>query len=300
MTIILFIIILFFNIFIFHNYCANLFTLLVVASQSTMLLWFVINFIIFIIKRKIEILNVKKITRDDWEKFNYYRDILKSYSIGELGYLYLENKDTQLLIAAELENLKRKKLIDLKQDEIIILNNEGCYPSEKYIIDHYRFINDKEFYERYLDCIKDSLKEKGCLTNYEYKRDSKIIIIFALFIMTFFLGWYLFISTNTESLFIVGFEAIYFCLVILILLMSFGVLGNKKKLVKTKLGKEIFLKLCGLKNYLRDFNNFDEKNLKEIVLWEDYILYAIILKESKNLSNESKNELDKLINYIYK
>ena len=75
---------------------------------------------------------------------------------------------------------------------------------------------------------------------------------------------------------------------------------KEASLVKTEKGKEIYLKLKGLKNYLKDFGNFNDKSLKEISLWNEYILYAIILNESSSLSVEAKEELNKLISIIYK
>ena len=64
----------------------------------------------------------------------------------------------------------------------------------------------------------------------------------------------------------------------------------KVSYVLTKDGKDIYVRLNGLKHYLDDFGRFDEKGLREIVLWEDYILYAIILGESDKLENELMNK----------
>ena len=63
----------------------------------------------------------------------------------------------------------------------------------------------------------------------------------------------------------------------------------KVSYILTKEGKEIYLRLNGLKHYLKDFGRLDEKELKEIILWKDYILYAIILDESNKLKKELTN-----------
>lgn len=42
-----------------------------------------------------------------------------------------------------------------------------------------------------------------------------------------------------------------------------------------------------MKNYLKDFNNFDAKQLQEICLWDEYILYSVILDEGKNIKIEA-------------
>ena len=50
------------------------------------------------------------------------------------------------------------------------------------------------------------------------------------------------------------------------------------------------MKLNGLKRFIRDFGNFNDKSLREIIIWEDYLLYAIILNESKSLKEEIVND----------
>lgn len=75
---------------------------------------------------------------------------------------------------------------------------------------------------------------------------------------------------------------------------------RESSLTKTEKGKEIYLKLKEIKNYLKDFGNFDDKSLKEISLWDEYILYALILIESVNLLYQAKNEHTKLVKIIYK
>lgn len=75
---------------------------------------------------------------------------------------------------------------------------------------------------------------------------------------------------------------------------------RESSLTKTEKGKEIYLKLKGLKKHLKDFGNFDDKSLKEISLWDEYILYALILNESDNLSSQAKSEYNQLVKIIYK
>ena len=93
-------------------------------------------------------------------------------------------------------------------------------------------------------------------------------------------------------------EMIIFLLVWLICLISILFFNKESIIIKTSLGKDIYLKLNGLKNYIKDFGNFDDISLKEIVLWKQYILYAIILDEIKTLSNQSKEEFHKLISIV--
>lgn len=62
---------------------------------------------IFIMKYK-ELKKYYKITREDKEKFKYYRDIIKEYSIGELCFIY-NKKNIDILVKADIEKLKLQK-----------------------------------------------------------------------------------------------------------------------------------------------------------------------------------------------
>lgn len=53
-------------------------------------------------------------------------------------------------------------------------------------------------------------------------------------------------------------------------------------------------------NDFKNLDNLDDKSLKEISLWVEYILYALILNESVNLLYQAKNEYTKLVKIIYK
>ncbi len=57
---------------------------------------------------------------------------------------------------------------------------------------------------------------------------------------------------------------------------------------KTLKGQEEYQKWKAFKNFLEDFSTFDEKELPEVVLWEKYLVYALVLGCAKKLSNTMK------------
>lgn len=99
----IFIMILVFNSFVFFFLFDNFLINSVLIIQSTILVYYIIMFAIFSIKRFIEFCKIDKINPDDKGKFEYYREIIKNYSIGELGYIFNGRKYTKSLILAELE-----------------------------------------------------------------------------------------------------------------------------------------------------------------------------------------------------
>lgn len=271
---------------------------IILLLQLSILTFYLIYFLIYMGKRKIELSKLEKIDKDDKEKFIYYREILKNYSIGELGYLFNGKRKTDLLIIAELEFLKLKNYISIDKDKIDIIGSDNLYKSEKYILEHYKFINDKQFKINYLKSIESSLKDKGCITKYKFKLDLKIITSFIILIFSFFIGWFLALNNDTNTFFFTT-EMIIFFMIWIVCLVSILTFNKETAIIKTTIGKDIFLKLNGLKKYINDFGNFDGKTLKEIVLWEDYILYAIILDESRILSKQANEELNNLISIVY-
>lgn len=72
---------------------------------------------------------------------------------------------------------------------------------------------------------------------------------------------------------------------------------NKRNLfVKTKEGVDLQCKMSGLKNYIKEYSKLEERELKELVLWEDYMIYAIIFDLKGNLDKEAKKLYEKLVN----
>lgn len=306
MRILLMIVIFISNFLIFFNMFDNLFINLLLTLQFGIILYWIASFLIYLLERKMEIRKIDEIDENDKEKFKYYRDILKNYSMGELGYLFNGKGKVRLLIAAEIEYLKMRKCIKVNENGIEIIDDTNCDKSEKYILEHYKFLNEKEFEYNYLKCIEESLEEKSCIKSYDLKEDPKIVFSFLVTFLSFFVGWY-FVVTKANSVInsgiFVALEVIYFILFSIVSVFSMNTLGNlphERNFIKTSIGKEISLKLYGLKNFINDFGNFDEKVMEEITLWEEYILYAIILNESNSLIDEAKKEFEELVEIIYK
>lgn len=71
--------------------------------------------------------------------------------------------------------------------------------------------------------------------------------------------------------------------VIIIGIESYIILNNKKLTAK---GNDIKKKLCEIKVYLNDFSTMKTKEINEIGLWDEYIIYSVILNENKKITRE--------------
>ena len=107
-------------------------------------------------------------------------------------------------------------------------------------------------------------------------KDASKLIFFALLIFTF--GYMVSFYSNIHY-FNEYFRIMYIPLIIGCICSYF--IG--KIIVKSEDGVIEYKKVVGLKNYLRDFSLFDDKDLPDIKLWNKYLAYAVVLKEAKKL-----------------
>ncbi len=189
---------------------------------------------------------------------NYFREIIKKYSIAELSYIDGFDLENPKDIIAALLKLEKENIIMIENNRIKKLDNNNLIlkESEKYLLNHIeegflKLENDLEYiYMVEKECVEDNLIEK---IPYDDVLKS--------------------VSLNT-------------------------LLG--KGLVRAKIldnGKEIHEKLNGLKNFLKDFSKLEDKKRKNIVLWDDYLIYSVLFGINKNIINEYK-QLIKIRHYM--
>ena len=142
------------------------------------------------------------------------------------------------------------------------------------------------------------MKEKNCFITHYFNPSMELLKpLFILCIVSYITSFF---QKKIPNLF-ASFEfLIYYPIFWIVMFITILTFSKEFTRIKTDKGKEIYLKLNGLKNYINNFGNFDDKELKEIALWDEYILYAMILDESKNLSKQALEELKKLIKIVYK
>ena len=87
--------------------------------------------------------------------------------------------------------------------------------------------------------------------------------------------------------------AIIFCNPIFyIILYIIKYYSYKPKIRRTNKGEEINIKLEGLKNYIQEYSKLEEKNTKDMLLWEEYLIYSVIF----NINDNVIKEMDGLFN----
>lgn len=242
--------------------------------------------------RKIESEEIKnKINLD------YYRDIIKNYSPACMSFIYNGeiNYDRDLMIS--FFYLKKNKYIEVNDNKIVLLNKDYSNLSKdlQVILDYYgSFLKENgkktsEFKIKWSKAIIDESLLNGlikCRTNtfidkYSFLEGVIAICGFGLLLTKYFL----------ISLFA------FFIIFVINFFRKYTFFKNQYP--KTQKGYNLYVKLNGLKNYIADFTLLNDAEIKQLNVFDDYILYSIIFDDNTALFSsalDNYQELKKNIN----
>lgn len=250
--------------------------------------------IIFLVMTSLATRRVKKnsLSKVDVKKyFGYYRDILSDYSPAVLSYVDDLTVEPKKDIVATLLSLKLKKKIDIAGGNIKILdkNSEGLERNEKYILEN-GVENCNEFVFESL--VKDDAKDKGLIKDGKMFTKKGIIIFICIILAVVCFDIFYISSFGTVTGGVKGIQAVFivgggiFLAFSPVALIVYGITYISKSLsnnARTKKGEEVNEKLEGLRNYLKDYSNLNEKEENSITLWEEYLIYSVIFKQNTEI-----------------
>lgn len=113
----------------------------------------------------------------------------------------------------------------------------------------------------------------------EFKNEkmySLIVLIFLLIISYVIVGGYKNITLN---------------LLLINLISSLLILTFSNPIILTNKGLQEYYKLKELENFIKDFSNLDDKEIKNVELWEKYLLYATAFGIPKKITNSIPENL---------
>lgn len=61
---------------------------------------------------------------------------------------------------------------------------------------------------------------------------------------------------------------------------------EKSKYIRTELGEKLVEEIAAMQRYIHEFSLLSEKEKKDIELWEDFLVYAVVLEENTNIVKE--------------
>lgn len=196
----------------------------------------------------------------------------------------------------------------------LIGNNVLNYENKKLSVQHIEDFSDLYNHEKYVyECIKGNKKiqsdkfreyviEDALKSKYIKKNDVKdpwkksILIFITLTILTCVCP--ICLSRLPEFL--------QYSIIVILLISTITspiAVFNKYELdvdnpyKNTRLGNKEVRKLLGLKKYLKEFSMIDKKEIKEVIIWEDYLAYAYMFGINKKIFEEFK-ELQQINNVV--
>lgn len=260
-----------------------------------------ISIIYILINYIISKINIhKKETSFKEVDYKYYRDILNETSSGVLSFVYNKKINYKDIIISTLLKFDKEKLIKINYDnhniEILSTESNILTEYEKYILFFLKtestnkiidfstlkyILTNENFKVNVIGLIKKDSKNKGYYKTINYTSN----VITYIVLISFCIMVIEFLKKGDFT------EANIICLANTIILFLLAIISKEKIYLRTKQGKILSDKLNGLKNFLLDFSTIKERKIKEIALWDYYIIYAIIF----NL----KGNLDKDVNELY-
>ena len=232
-------------------------------------------------------------------KGNYYRDFPSEDNPNVLEYL-MKRKSTNIGFSATILNLINKKVISYEknpnnEDIILILENENYTGTSAEVIvldvlfnmvgkdnkcnikklkNYGKSINRAKRLIKKIDEFKKVTKEEVGFK--EYFKENGLSITYTIltsinYVFSLFMAFGVFYGLNNY-----GLQVLEYLIGVSLINIIYLIIGLKDK-NRTSKGKEEYSKWLAHKRFLKDFSNFEEKDLPEITLWEKYLVTATVL-----------------------
>lgn len=91
------------------------------------------------------------------------------------------------------------------------------------------------------------------------------------------------IAVALTAFFVLSFLAIFLLPVAAVLRMVLSASNAVVSVKRTETGELLTAQISGIKNFLRDFSNLSEAEKEQLVLWDDFLIYAVVLEENERI-----------------
>lgn len=257
------------------------------------------------------------------EKIIYYRDKLNKVSPTTISLMQNLKVEEEKDLTATIMKLQLNKNIAIENGVINILSDDesNLLPNEKQV---FNMLSKEKMNKHELEIWKNIaideareqgfLKEKSSAFNIKIKKFLLIILL-----ILFFLGLKYFLNTflsfedeiknanipeevssidefvkleDFDTIFYVSMHAIavVFCFVGIISWPIFYIIYisklKKNSLKRTIKGEYLTDVILGMKRFIHDFSLLSESDKQDIILWDDFLIYAIVLEENEKIVDE--------------
>lgn len=233
-------------------------------------------------------------------EYMYYREILNNISPAILSYSHNGKIIVEDAVVAILLNLKLKKYIEIENNEIIILKDiENLLEHERLVLEKIRAAKyDEGFFKRVFKVtLKQEMISRGYLK--EIKNDRANIVYSIEIIMLWMILFILttmpvFLKVTNNMLVLIGVYATTFlCIPIYKFLQS-----KINVTSRTEVSLELGAKIRGVRNYIKDYSSITDNNIEIINLYDEFVIYAIILDMKGKLNDDCKKMYEQTKNLV--
>ena len=261
---------------------------------------------------------------DSKENIIYYRDIFKGISPTTISLMQNLRIEEEKDLAATIMKLKLNQNILIEGENIKIIsdNMQNLTPSEKRL---FYILQNGKLSKRQIDDWKDlsikEAKEQGYIKTQDSAKGLAIkkIILIILFILSclglkyigesfiksvdefekmgFTEGMDIYELIESENFDYIFNTSIQGFLVMACLAGVFGgpifygayikrYTNSNNSLRRTSKGDKLTDEILGMKRFISDFSMLDKADKESIILWDDFLIYAIVLEENKDIVEE--------------
>lgn len=261
----------------------------------------------------------KRLKKVSVKGIEYYREKLDNINPAMMSLaanLKIEEKKD---IKAMIMYYEKNGIIEEKNERIIVKNDKHplLTESDKHLLE---YLKEHDLLRNVGDYIKweNELKKEGIDKGYFVMRDIKYIFIQLIkvlgYIIIICLANYIckdicrnfYFDTQTFTItslkdFTNLFPTIFSYslviasrfLIVACIIYAFSIIINNlhaiNEVARTQKGNELAEKIYGLKRYINEFSVLEERSKEELALWDDFLIYAVVLGENTRILDEIKS-----------
>lgn len=270
----------------------------------------------------------KNVVFETVDNIDYYRDNLGEISPATISILMDLDIENDKDICAMLLYYKSKEIIDLDENKNVVIKNTTSLKESDLMFLNWLKNKNPLILQQWKNLVTAEAVKDGYLhgkNNYKFSKGCLLPI--TMFIILAIIGICLVISifngnnineikleydavTEMTSLgeqlkLIINNPVMLSFIIKILFLILIIVIGNAmplfsiiyfvtsvfttKRVKRTKLGNQLTEKIYAMKNFIHDFGNLSEKTKEHLVLWDYFLIYAIVLEENDKIVNEISN-----------
>ena len=93
---------------------------------------------------------------------------------------------------------------------------------------------------------------------------------------------------------IIFFAMVIFPFTTIVYIRSYYFMNKLNPYIRNKKAKDINLKLEGLRNYIKDYSLLGQKDHKDIIIWDNYLIYSVMLGQNTEIVDEIMKKVNEM------